>query len=145
MPDQLTLIEFPFVILQPCFGIKGESNRNKHCFIGKIPQDEAATEIHFIQIAAGGVNRIIAPAGEHNDLFLHHLNLISFSQSRSLPAAPEYSGIAETTYEDKKQQTESQQLFHTNTSMLKLTISQVIYHIPLAVTTVDYRFSINSR
>ena len=50
---------------------------------------------------------IISPARDHNDLFFHHLDFVRLFQRRRLTAPPEHSGIAETTYEDKKQQTES--------------------------------------
>ena len=61
MSDQLTLIEFSFIVLQSCLSIQRKTHWNNYFLIGEIPQDEAAAEVHFIQIAAGGVNWIIPP------------------------------------------------------------------------------------
>ena len=151
MKKLLTLCLLLFVFIS-CFGNAGVFRGilkiwqfNKKVTLASLSLHEIVLFVLVVwtsisSIAAGGVNWIISPARDHNDLFFHHLDLVRLFQRRRLTASPEHSGIAETTYENQKQQTESQQLFHTNTSMLKLTISQIIYHLPLAVIAGEKLF-----
>ena len=84
------------------------------CELPQITQLKCTTEVHFIQIAAGSINGIIATARDHNDLFFHHLNIGGLFQHRRLPASSENAHIAKAAYRNQKKQPKCQKLFHNN-------------------------------
>ena len=60
----------------------------------ELPEEEAAAELHLVEIAAGGVHRIVSPPRNHDDLLFDHLDLVAFFQHGSLAAAPEHHRVA---------------------------------------------------
>ncbi len=101
--DYLALIDLGGFAEGERFGGEGESDLQRHRLIGEVAQEEAAAELHLVEIAAGGVHRIVSPPRNHDDLLFDHLDLGAFSQHGSLPAAPEHPRVAEAVPCDERE------------------------------------------
>ena len=85
-----------------------KSDLNGHFLVRKVPELEGAMKFHRVQIAAGGVHRIISAHGEHDNFFFHHLDFIRGIHDNCPAVAAENSGVGKCGNGDGKQNKQKQ-------------------------------------